>query len=129
MDGQLVRGSRLPTGPIAERRASIRFPLSLEVRYSVAGRRDLDVNVSGRTIDLSSSGLKFTADRPLSIGQKLELSIDWPVRLDGHVQLQLVLSGVVVRTIGAETAVRIERHEFRTQRAGLRVAPSRELVG
>jgi hypothetical protein len=78
---------------------------------------------SGRTIDMSSSGLSFTADRPLSIGQKLDLSIDWPAVLDGGVQLQLVASGVVVRTTGAMTAIRLERHDFRTRRAGPRLVP------
>jgi hypothetical protein len=70
---------------------------------------------------MSSSGLSFTADRPLSIGQKLDLSIDWPARLDGDVQLQLVVSGVVVRNSGAVTALRIERHDFRTRSAGPRL--------
>jgi hypothetical protein len=78
---------------------------------------------------MSSSGLSFTADRPLSIGQKLDLSIDWPARIDGDVQLQLVVSGVVVRSSAALTALRIERHEFRTRRAGLKVVPRRESVG
>ncbi len=44
------------------------------------------------------SGLSFTADRPLLTGQKLEVAIDWTVLLDGGVRLQLVMSGVVVRT-------------------------------
>jgi hypothetical protein len=128
MDDEFVRGQPLPEGLSSERRACIRFPVSLDVRYRVAGS-GLDVNGSGRTIDMSSSGLKFTADRPLSVGQKVELSIDWPVRLDGQIQLQLVTSGVVVRTSGAVIALRIERHEFRTQRARLSVARRQELVG
>jgi hypothetical protein len=129
MDGQIARRVRLRKGPSSDRRASVRFPVDLEVRYSVAGGREPVEKGSGRTIDMSSSGLSFTADRPLSIGQKLDLSIDWPVRLDGDVQLQLVASGVVVRTTGALTALRIERHEFRTRRAGSRVVPRLESVG
>jgi hypothetical protein len=78
---------------------------------------------------MSSSGLSFTADKPLPIGQKLDLYIDWPARLDGDVQIQLVASGVVVRSSGAVTALRIERHEFRTRRAGSRAVPRQELVG
>jgi hypothetical protein len=93
------------------------------------GQRGPDQNGSGLTIDVSSSGLSFTADRPLSIGQRLDLSVDWPVRLGGDVQLQLVSSGVVVRTTGVVTALRIERHEFRTRRAGLWVVPRQESVG
>jgi hypothetical protein len=78
---------------------------------------------------MSSSGLSFAADRALPIGQKLDLSIDWPVRLDGDVQLQLAASGVVVRSSGAVTALRIQRYELRTRRAGLKVVPRRESVG
>ena len=129
MDGQIARRVRLSKGPSSDRRTSVRFPVSLEVRYSVAGRREPVEKGSGHTIDMSSSGLSFTADRPLSIGQKLDLFIDWPFRLDGDVQLQLVASGVVVRTSGGVTALRIERHEFRTRRAGSSVVPRLESVG
>lgn len=129
MDGQIARWVRLSKGPGSDRRASVRFPVNLEVRYSVAGRCGPAENGSGRTVDVSSSGLSFTADKPLSIGQKLDLSIDWPALLNRNVQLQLVASGVVVRTTGALTAVRIERHEFRTRGAGPRVVTRRESVG
>ena len=121
MDGQIVRRVRLSKGRSSDRRAGVRFPVNLEVRYSVAGRGGPVETGSGRTIDVSSSGLSFSADRPLSIGQKLELCIDWPVVLDRGVQLQVFVSGVVVRTTGAVIALRIERHEFRTRRAGLGV--------
>jgi hypothetical protein len=77
---------------------------------------------------MSSSGLSFTADTPLPIGQKVDLSINWPFQLDGD-QLQLVASGVVVRTSGAVTALRIERYELRTRRGQLKVVPRRESVG
>ena len=128
MDSPIARRVRLSKDLSSDRRASVRFPLNLEVRYSVAGRRGPVETGSGQTIDVSGSGLSFTADRPLPIGQKLDLSIDWPFQLDGD-QLQLVASGVVVRTSGAVTALRIERYEFRTRRAGLKVVPRRESVG
>ena len=128
MDSPIARRVRLQKGPSSDRRASVRFPLSLKVRYSVAGRRGPVENRSGQTIDVSGSGLSFTADRPLPIGQKLDLSINWPFQLDGD-QLQLIASAVVVRTSGAVTALRIERHDFRTRRAGLRIVSRQELVG
>ena len=103
--------------------------MNLEVRYSVVGRRGPVETGSGRTIDMSSSGMSFTADTPLPIGQTLDMSIDWPVRLDDDVQLQVVVSGVVVRSTGAVIALRIERHEFRTRRAGSSVVPRFESIG
>jgi hypothetical protein len=123
MDRQITQRARLLKGQNPDRRGSVRFPVNLEVRYSVVGHRKPVETGSGRTIDMSSSGLSFTADRPLSIGQRLDLSIEWPVLLDGGVQLQLVTSGVVVRTTGAVTAIRIQRHDFRTRRAGPRLVP------
>ncbi|MGO9260814.1 MAG: PilZ domain-containing protein [Bryobacteraceae bacterium] len=129
MDRVRERRVRRPKDASAERRASTRYPLTLEVRYAVLDLFAPAQTGSGRTIDLSSSGLSFTADRPLRTGQKLDLSIDWPVLLDGGVQLQLTLSGVVVRTNGTATALQIHRHEFRTRRVGLKAAPPRESAG
>ena len=123
MDRQIIRRVRLLQGLSSDSRSSVRVPIDLEVRYRVVRRRRSVEIGSGRTIDISSSGLSFTADTPLSIGQTLEVSIDWPVLLDGGVQLQIVASGVVVRTTGAVTAIRIQRHDFRTRRAGPRVVP------
>ena len=123
MDSSIARRVRLLQGLSSDRRSSVRVPVNLEVRSSVAGRRGPVENRSGQTIDVSGSGLSFTADRPLPVGQKLDMSIDWPARLDGDVQIQLVASGVVIRTSGAVTALRIERHDFRTRRAGLRLVP------
>uniref|UniRef100_Q01TM3 Type IV pilus assembly PilZ n=1 Tax=Solibacter usitatus (strain Ellin6076) TaxID=234267 RepID=Q01TM3_SOLUE len=113
MAGKIQRRVRSPT---TENRAKLRFPLNLQLRYSVVDPCVPSESGAGRTIDMSSSGLAFTADKPLSIGQTLDLSIDWPVQLDGGVQLQLVVSGVVVRTAGALAGLRILCHEFRTRR-------------
>jgi len=123
------RLAQRPRGASTERRASIRFPLTLEVSFAASERRALVEIGSGCTIDVSSSGLSFTADRSLLPGQKLEVSIDWPVLLDEGIRLQLIVSGVVVRTNGAVTALKIHRHEFRTRRMGLEVPPPRESAG
>ena len=113
----------------SDRRATARFPLTLEVRYAIAeSRRPKEVG-SGQTIDLSSSGLCFLADKQLQTGLALELYIDWPVLLDGGVQLQLVMAGHVVRTRGLTTALKIERHEFRTRKGGGKVSGPIEFPG
>jgi hypothetical protein len=107
-----------PKDADADRRASTRFSLNLEVRYTIlGGNKPVRVGV-GRTIDVSSSGLRFMADTPMLTGQKIVVHIDWPVLLDGDTKLQLVISGVVVRTDGTEAALQIQRHDFRTRHAG-----------
>ncbi len=119
MEGASERLVRLPKDASAERRARTRFSLTLEIRYAVLGCRVPEDTGSGRTVELSSGGLTFIADRPLLTGQNLAVSIDWPALLDGGVKLQLIMSGVVVRTNGTATSLQIHRHEFRTRRVGL----------
>jgi len=45
----------------------------------------------------------------------VEVSVNWPARLDGICALQFVAMGRVVRADGDRAAVRIERYEFRTR--------------
>ncbi|HTP31837.1 MAG TPA: PilZ domain-containing protein [Candidatus Acidoferrales bacterium] len=70
---------------------------------------------SGRVVDLSRSGVRFTTDRPLDTGLNLELAVQWPVLLDGDVHLQLALAGSIVWAEGNEAAMEILRYEFRTR--------------
>src|ERR1035438_2419293 len=126
MDRPSERRVRLPKEPGPDRRASVRFLLSLDLRYSVSHRRAPLETGSGQIIDLSSSGLRFAAQGPLEPGLKLDVAIDWPVLLDGRVQLQLVVTGVVVWSGETETAMRIQRHDFRTRRVGLKAASPHE---
>jgi len=112
------RGGR--TGPLPrwqsgdERRASHRYPLGLDLYYTILSGHDRQITGTGHVIDVSSSGVRFTADRPLSIGLKAELAIRWPVVLEGDAQLQLILLGTIVRTDGDEVGIEVLRHQFRT---------------
>jgi hypothetical protein len=123
MDRPNERRVRLPKDPGPERRVNIRFPIDLEVSYSVRSRHAPTESGSGQLIDLSSSGLRFTAQRPLEPGLRLDLAINWPVLLDGRVQLRLIATGVVVWSNETETALRIQHCGFRTRGAGLKAAP------
>jgi PilZ domain len=107
----------LPMEPRPDRRDSVRFPLPLTVRYSASHRRALVETGSGQIIDLSSSGLRIAGHGPLKAGLKLDVAINWPVLLDGHVQLQLIVAGVVIWSSETEIALRFRRHDFRTRRA------------
>jgi len=122
--GEMERRVRLPKVPGRERRATVRFPLSLAVRYSVTQHRERVETGLGQLIDLSSSGFRFAAQRPLAPGMKVDVAIDWPVLLDGATQLQLTATGTVVWSRGSETAVRIHRHDFRTRSSGAKVPRS-----
>jgi hypothetical protein len=94
----------------------------MDLRYSRQGCHGPKETGLARTIDLSSSGLSFTSDKPLAVGEALEVSLDWPVLLNGATRLQLVLSGVVVRSNGTVVGLQIHKHDFRTHRERLSYA-------
>ena len=118
--GNNERRVRLPKQPSGERRGVIRYPLALRLRYSVLNPRTAKPETgSGQTIDLSSSGLRFLAEKPIEPGRRVELFLDWPFLLDNDVELQLIASGTVVRNNGSEVALRMQRHDFKTRGRGL----------
>ena len=99
----------------SDRRGAARFPLVREVRYKILSRKTVDEAGFGSTINMSSSGVLFTADRDLRPGIRLEVSISWPVALNGQVPLKLVARGRVVRSAEGIAAIEISQREFRTQ--------------
>jgi PilZ domain-containing protein len=109
---QLTRDSRR-----GERRTSGRFPIQQEVRYTTLEGRNRSEAGIGQTLNMSSGGVLFTTADPLHVGKRLELSVNWPARLDGTCRLKLVALGRVVRTDGRRAAINIEQYEFRTQGA------------
>lgn len=100
-----------------ERRSSGRFPIQQEVRYTVLEGRSRSECGVGRTVDMSSRGIRFTTEDLLHTGKRLELAVNWPARLDGTCRLKLVAMGRVVRCEGHQAAATIEQYEFRTQGA------------
>ncbi len=129
MDRPNDRRAPVPKDTKLERRTSVRFPLTLDVRYSVLHRNGPIETGSGQLIDVSSSGLRFTAQAHIEPGLKLDIAINWPVLLDGRIQLQLTVSGVVVRSSGTEISMRIQRHDFRTRSVQLKAASPKESNG
>jgi hypothetical protein len=65
---------------------------------------------------MGSGGILFTTEDRLPVGRTVELSVNWPARLDGTCPLQFVATGRVVRSEDSRAAVRIDRYEFKTRR-------------
>ena len=65
-------------------------------------------------MNVSSSGILLTVEHVLSVGWRMEVRVDWPVRLHDRIPLKLVLQGQVVRSATREVALSINRYEFRT---------------
>jgi hypothetical protein len=109
--GKPVDGSDTIGG---ERRKDRRYHLQLELKWKLIRRRRLLDTGTGRTIDVSSGGIRFDAGRHLPEGLNVELSISWPVLLRNLAPMQLVATGKIVRCDGREVSMQTVQHEFRT---------------
>ncbi len=108
-------GAMMTTNRIEnDRRHSDRFPIEREVRYKVLSKRSGEEAGEGRTLNMSSAGVLFTADHQLIPGKRLELAITWPAQLNNKCALKLVARGRVVRSQNGMAALEIQQYEFRT---------------
>jgi PilZ domain len=97
----------------AERRSRRRFRIGLDICYTcLSGTRTRGV---GKVLDISSKGVQFTTECHLNPGTRIELSVNWPARLNDTCLLKLIVYGCVVRSEETVAAIRIECHEFRTR--------------
>lgn len=111
-----------------DRRRDRRYTMSMDLRYKVTRGKQVLQMGTGRTLDISSGGVAFTADQPLPIGAMAELWVNWPVPLNGQ-PLRLVVQGRIVRNgrRGTGTAVQSVRREFRMA-GGIHLAARRDTV-
>lgn len=100
----------------AERRSSLRFAMDLDLNFREIGEGPNLLQGTGRTVDISSDAIFFTPDRAVSPGTRLEVSVAWPVRLDGRINLRFIARGVVMGYRDPNAVVAIQFYEFRTQR-------------
>jgi hypothetical protein len=98
-----------------DRRHSDRFPIEREVKYRTLSKRSGEETGDGKTINISSSGVLFSAEHMLLPGRRMELSISWPAQLNNKTSLRLVARGRVVRYEDGHAAFMIQQYEFRTQ--------------
>jgi PilZ domain-containing protein len=98
-----------------ERRIADRFPIEREIRYKILSRKDGEESGLGKTINMSSNGVLFSADHFVVPGKRVEVAISWPAQLNSKVALKLVARGRVVRCDNGKVAIEIQQHEFRTQ--------------
>jgi CheY-like chemotaxis protein len=101
----------------AERRTNARFPIPLGITYQTLEHPILAGQGTSETLNISSKGILFASSEQFSQGQLVQVSIDWPARLENQIPLKLVAEGRVVRNANGQTAMTIEKYEFRTRRA------------
>src|ERR1035441_8140317 len=88
-----------------ERRQDRRYRLHMEAKWKLIRRRRLLDTGAGRTVDISSGGIRFDAGRRLPEGLNVELAILWPVLLRNEAPMQLVVTGKIVRCDGRHVAI------------------------
>ena len=98
-----------------ERRMKRRFQIEQEVRYKMLYGQRIAETGTGKTLNISSSGVWFTTENMLTIGMPVEVSMNWPVLLNDSCPMKLMIYGCIVRSNEKGAAVAIERYEFRTQ--------------
>ena len=75
---------------------------------------------SGRTLNISSRGVLFEGEPPLSERAEIVLEMTWPFLLDGIRKLKFVVRGRIVRSDEKGTAVRFTNYDFRTSRRSVK---------
>jgi DNA-binding NarL/FixJ family response regulator len=100
----------------SERRTNARFDCHLAVSYQTLEKPFLSGQGSSETLNISSKGVLFKADEALEPGQLIQVSVEWPARLENQIPLKLVAEGRIVRNIKGVAAMTIEKYEFRTRR-------------
>ena len=113
MKTSALKGAHI--GGLPERRGTSRFPVREDVRYRIVNSKTINLSGSGTTLNIGSGGILFTTEDQLPLGRMVELSVNWPARLDGICPLKFVATGRVVRSEARRAAVRIERYEFKTR--------------
>jgi PilZ domain len=99
----------------ADRRDRNRYAIELNVEYRLLKPYPLSQSGAGKTVNLSGGGIAVKIGDVLSPGSAIELTIEWPTPLNATRLLHLVVTGRVVRSTTAITAVRMDRYEFRAQ--------------
>jgi DNA-binding NarL/FixJ family response regulator len=100
----------------AERRNHARFPCRLAVSYQTLEQPIISGTGTSETLNVGSKGLLFTSNEQFHAGQLIQVSLEWPARLENQIPLKLVAEGRIIRNSNGQTAMTIEKYEFRTRR-------------
>lgn len=98
-----------------ERRTTNRYPLACAVTTRRSGKRSKGPECGhGTTVNMSSGGVLLKTDEDYLPGQRVEVSIAWPILLDQRCSLKVTVHGRVVRVKDGLTAVEIQKYQFKT---------------
>jgi hypothetical protein len=101
-----------------ERRRRCRYPLDLSVRFRCSSG-EFRHSGQGLAVNLSSGGVLVASRHQMHVGARVEMSIEWPLLLDGKTPLQLLAVGWVLRRGDCHFAATFDRYEFRTLKSSI----------
>lgn len=88
-----VAESELPSGPRELQQRARRFPLAAPIRFRHVGHLGWR---SGRTVNLSRSGVLFESEAPVAAGTVVEMAISLPER-GSEAGKTMVATAIIVR--------------------------------
>jgi hypothetical protein len=101
---------------VKDRRTNVRYPCRLCLSWRMLDPPLKQGESSIGTLNISSKGLLFSALEQFECGRLLEITLDWPARLNREIPLKLVILGNVLRSSDGYTAMTINQYEVRTRR-------------
>lgn len=97
----------------ADRRRHPRYGVRLPVQYHVSQKGRMARSGGGLTLNMSSNGISFRCRGPLPVGAHIEIVVDWPVKCGDLYPVDLVITGIIVRSSAHHVAVRMTSRKFR----------------
>ena len=107
----------------SDRRESRRYAMHLAVRYRMIENGSLVRWGMASTCDISTSGICLRTRKPLAIGSRVELTIEWPVRFGDRYPIDLRASAGVVWSDSRRTALQLTSRQFRVDAAAKTLSP------
>lgn len=104
----------MPRSDSTDRRADRRYPIVLQLQYTLRRKTRACYVGLGRTLNISSHGILFETDERIPGTGEMELAVNWPFLLQDSCRLRLIVRGRVLRTHDKTVALKVECHEFRT---------------
>ena len=89
------------------------YPIPLPLRYKATSKHGMVLGF-GQIRMMSSKDIIFAAGDGLKPGMEAQIAVTWPVLLEGHVRLQLVLETAITGSRDGVAEARIWAYDFRT---------------
>ncbi len=95
-----------------DRRTFDRFAIERDVTYTILDNKNGHEVGVGKTVNMSSKGVRFSTEHFLVPGAGLELEINWPAQDVGKSPGKLMAQGLVIGCSNGTASMEIQNFEF-----------------